>query len=83
MDLRKKLGLLVLEDEKESVGLMRIALDQARRTEVRQASQRKFSKPKKEPKPPKPKKEKVKCETKSRASRKTKESNIPQRNREA
>jgi hypothetical protein len=58
MDLRKKLGLLILENEKESVGLMRIALDQARRTEVRQASQRKFSKPKKEPKPPKPKKEK-------------------------
>jgi hypothetical protein len=55
-DLRAKLGLLDLAQETHEQGLLRIAFDQARRTEVRQAAQRKFSpkpkrvaKPKKEP----------------------------------
>lgn len=57
MDLRHKLGLLVLEEEPETKGLLRIAFDQARRTEARQEAQRRMSKVK-IPKLPKPKKPK-------------------------
>lgn len=68
MDLRKKLKLLVLEDEPVELGMLRIHNDQMRRTEVRLAAQIRLSKPKKlkVPKVPKPKVEKPKRERKKR-----------------
>ena len=78
MDIRRRLGLLMLENESEADGLVRITADQARRTaqrlegQIKTAKERapKKSKVKKEPKPPKakvikprkPRKKKVKHE---------------------
>lgn len=73
MDLREKLGLLIIENEKPSAGVMRIAIDQARRTEVRQEAQRRLAKPKKVkvPREPKPKKERKPRTPRPKASKKT------------
>jgi hypothetical protein len=69
-DLRIKLGLLVIEHESDSVGVARIAQDQARRTEIRLAAQKRLTpKPKKEPKPKPVKIPKVKREAKPRKKR--------------
>lgn len=81
MDLRHKLGLLVLEDESEAAGLVRITLDQEQRTRQRLEGQIKTAKeraPKKSrvkrepkvkvpkvPKIPKPRKPRTKKGTKT------------------
>ena len=78
MDLRHKLGLLVLENESEADGLIRITLDQEQRTRQRLEGQIKTAKeraPKKVrvakvkvskvPKVPKPRKPRVKKSTKT------------------
>jgi hypothetical protein len=56
MDIRRRLGLLVLENESEADGLVRITADQARRTAQRLEGQIKTAK-ERAPKKPKVKKE--------------------------
>jgi hypothetical protein len=61
VDLRHKLGLLVLEEESEADGLIRIAMDQERRTAQRLEGQIKTARERAPKKPRIPKVKKVKA----------------------